>query len=164
MNAVPPVAATRAAADAAPADAPASDAHTRAGIAPDGLPPRLGDAARLAWQDLRGALHQRLRLATLELKLVGLTLAQAVLLGLVAGLLLVTAWLALVAGLTWGAIQAGAHWAVAVAGAVVLNLVVAGVLVTVMLRLLARLDLPGTLHALQPHRATPTPPAPPPAR
>lgn len=101
------------------------------------------------WDELRTTVHQRLRLATLELRLAGLTLAQLLVMAVAVALLAVTAWLGLVAAAVGGLVAAGLHWALAVALGVVLNLAAAGWLVRTMLSTVERLDLHATLRRLE---------------
>jgi hypothetical protein len=129
-------------ATAATAADPADPAQA---LPPEAAQPGLGDALRMLWDDARGALTDRVRLALLELRLAGVTLVQLVIYAVVVAVLVVTAWLALVGGLVVGFMSAGVHWAVALAGAVVVNLAVAAALVLSMLRMVERIGLPASL-------------------
>lgn len=135
-------------------EAPAGSAAPALGLDPipplEERPPGLAAAAGALWGDLREALHERVHLATLEIRLAGLTFVQLVIYAVLAAVLAVTAWLGLVAALVAGFVHWwNLHWAVGLAAGVVLNLLFAGLLVMAMLKLLHRLDLHSSLRRLQ---------------
>jgi hypothetical protein len=107
------------------------------------------DTARGAWDDLRAALHERGRLLTLEARLAGLTFVQLVMYAVMVAVLVVTAWLGLVACAVLGLISVGLHWALGLILGVVFNLVIAALMVRAMIGLLDRLDLQATLRRLK---------------
>jgi hypothetical protein len=109
----------------------------------------LADVARSTWQELRAALYERGRLLTLEARLAGLTFVQLVMYSVVIAVLVVTAWLGLVACAVIGLISVGLHWALGMILGVVFNLAVAALLVRSMVGMLDRLDLQATLRRLK---------------
>jgi hypothetical protein len=109
----------------------------------------LADVARSTWQELRAALYERGRLLTLEARLAGLTFVQLVMYSVVIAVLVVTAWLGLVACAVIGLISVGMHWALGMILGVVFNLAVAALLVRSMVGMLDRLDLQATLRRLK---------------
>jgi uncharacterized membrane protein YqjE len=129
--------------DTAAASAAAASAGTQA--------ESLTEAASTAWTDLRASLQDRVKLFSLETQRTGLTLVQLVLYAVMAAVLAVTAWLALVGGIgAWLVLHAGMHWAAALAMLVVLNLVAAGLLAWSMRGLVHHLGFPATIRQLQP--------------
>jgi hypothetical protein len=134
----------------APAGLDASAAGLDALPSVDDRPPGLAAAFGALWNDLREALHERVHLATLEIRLAGLTFVQLVFYAVLAAVLVVTAWLGLVAALVAGFVHWwNLHWGIGLAAGVVLNLAFAGLLVMAMLKLLHRLDLHSSLRRLQ---------------
>jgi uncharacterized membrane protein YqjE len=63
--------------------------------------------ARSIWSDLRGVAEDRVRLAALETRVAGESLARMVAAGVLAALLAVTAWLAIVGAIVLALIRAG---------------------------------------------------------
>jgi hypothetical protein len=111
----------------------------------------VGDALRSLWDDARGALTERVQMLLLEVRLAGLTLLQVVIYAVVIAVLVVTSWLLLVGGVVYAFMSLGLHWAVALAIAIASNLVVAGALVWVTVRLVERVGLPASLRRFDPH-------------
>jgi hypothetical protein len=109
----------------------------------------MADAARGVWDELRAVLHERGRLLTLEARLAGLTFVQLVLYSVLVAVLVVTAWLGLVACVVIGLISVGLHWAAGIVVGVAANLAVAAWLVRAMIAMLDRLDLQATLRRLK---------------
>jgi hypothetical protein len=131
-------------------DATTTDAAPPAPPHPDANPgDRLADAARAVWDDLRAALYERGRLLTLEARLAGLTFVQLVMYAVLVAVLVVTAWLGLVACVVIGLIAVGLHWALGIVLGVIANLAVAALLVRSMIALVERLDLQATLRRLK---------------
>lgn len=125
--------------DAAPSTPPPEPAES------DGL----SDTAAAVWRDLRAVLVERGRLLTLEARLAGLTFVQLVMYGVLVAVLVVTAWLGIVAGVVIALVYAGLHWALGLALGVIANLAVAALLVRGMLTLIGRLDLQATMRRLK---------------
>lgn len=83
------------------------------------------ESAKLLLSELQGIAHDRLLLATLEIKKAGLSLVAMVIYGIFAAVLLAASWMALVsAGLLW-AISRGVPWPAGLLAAAVLNVCVA---------------------------------------
>jgi len=133
--------------DAATTDAaqPSTQARLRETEGDDSL----ADAARSTWDELRAALYERGRLLSLEARLAGLTFVQLVMYAVVVAVLVVTAWLGLVACAVIGLISVGLHWALGLILGVVFNLAIAALLVRSMLGMVDRLDLQATLRRLK---------------
>ena len=115
----------------------------------------LAELAHTLWDDLRGALTERLKLAGMELRLAGLTLVQVMVYAVIVAVLVVTAWLGLVAGVVAGFVGAGLHWAIALAIGIVINLAVAAWLVRSMMRMVERVGLPASLRGFHQRARTP---------
>jgi hypothetical protein len=104
----------------------------------------LRDLAR----ELPGLVSDRVQLLALELRRAGQAVAQMVVLTVAAAVLLVTAWLALWAGLAVGAVQAGIPWGWALVVVVLVNAVAALLAFRRALRLADRVALPATVRRL----------------
>ena len=88
----------------------------------------LSRQARALWSNARGLVHDHAQLALLEVQRASLGLVKIIGAAVVISVLVVSAWMGLVAaGVVW-AVGAGASWGMAIAIAAVLNLVVAGAL------------------------------------
>jgi hypothetical protein len=87
--------------------------------------PRLGDLASRIAAGARALAVDYARLAVLDARRAAITLAWLLSAGVVAALLVVTAWLALVAGGIVWLLGSGASWLVALASAAGLNLLAA---------------------------------------
>ena len=109
----------------------------------------LTDAARSTWDELRAALYERARLVTLEARLAGLTFVHLVMYAVVVAVLVVTAWVGLVACAVFALISVGLHWAIGLILGVVFNLAIAALLVRSMMGMLGRLDLQATLRRIK---------------
>jgi uncharacterized membrane protein YqjE len=84
--------------------------------------------ARAALRNAKGLVHDHAQLALLEVQRASLGLVKIIGAAVVISVLVVSAWMGLVAaGVVW-AVGAGASWGVAIAIAAVLNLVAAGAL------------------------------------
>lgn len=117
-----------------------------------------GQALAMTWEEVRGVLQERMRLFSLEAQRSGLALVQIVLYGVMAAVLVVTAWLALMGGVAvWLVLNAGLHWAVAVVVIAASNLVVAAVLAVAMRKLVPQLGFPATVRQLRGSSASPAP-------
>jgi hypothetical protein len=125
------------------------DAPPAPGASPEGdeALPLLKLAAALA-RDLPGVVTDRIRLLSLEVRRAGLALAQMVALGLVAGILCATAWIALWVGVAVALIQAGLAWPWICALVVVVNLGAAAWAASRARALAPLLALPATLRRL----------------
>lgn len=153
------------------AGSPSEVAASSAGLPPAGeaAPPGAGTAPAatsftqalgLTWEEVRGVLQERMRLFSLEAQRSGLALVQIVLYGVMAAVLVVTAWLALMGGIAvWLVLNAGFHWAVAVVVIAASNVVVAAVLGAAMRKLVPQLGFPATVRQLR-GGVAPQPPGP----
>jgi len=106
-----------------------------------------------AFASARAALSNFLDLVTLEVRRAGLTLMWMVVLGIVAGICVVAAWLGLMVALAMTAVEFGVSPIMAAFGVVLVNLVLAGVLVRIcigmsrnLLFAATRRQVAGTLH------------------
>ena len=98
--------------------------------APDSGTGLLGNV-QVLWRDLRGLLHDHLQLAALEAQRAGKSLVNMVIYGVAAAILVVTAWLGLMAaGVLW-LIDLGLNSSLALLAAVGVN--VGGVLLLVLM-------------------------------
>ena len=116
--------------------------------APDSGTGLLGNVQAL-WQDLRGLLHDHLQLAALEAQRAGKSLVNMVIYGVAAAILVVTAWLGLMAaGVLW-LIDLGLNSSLALLAAVGVN--VGGVLLLVLMIMRASkyLGFPATVRSLK---------------
>jgi hypothetical protein len=112
--------------------------------------PGLLESTGALWHELRGALHDQLRLAVLETKLAGTSLAVMLAAGVMVALLLVTAWLGLVgAGVLW-LIGMGVAASMAMLMAVAASVVFALALCFLIRRQSRHLQFPATLRSLRP--------------
>lgn len=117
--------------------------------APDSGPPGLLGNVQALWQDLRGLLHDHLQLAALEAQRAGKSLVNMVIYGVAAAILVVTAWLGLMAaGVLW-LIDLGLNSSLALLAAVGVN--VGGVLLLVLMIMRASkyLGFPATVRSLK---------------
>jgi uncharacterized membrane protein YqjE len=79
----------------------------------------------LAWTNLKALAQDHALLAVLEVQRAGISLAKLVAAAIVISILLVSAWMAIVAAVVVWAIGAGANWALAILIAALVNIVVA---------------------------------------
>lgn len=117
------------------------------------------DEARRVWQDLSGLAHDRLQLAVLETRLAGNSLVTMIAAGVIVAVLLVSAWLGLLAAIIVLLVGTGLAIGFALAAGVVANLVLAAVLVKVIRSKSEDLRWAATLRGLQDSGET-TPPRP----
>ena len=79
----------------------------------------------LAWTNVKGLVHDHTLLAVLELQRAGISLVKMVAAGIIISILVVSAWMALVAAAVVWAVGAGASWGLALVVAAIVNIVVA---------------------------------------
>lgn len=115
------------------------------------------DEVRLIWHDLRLLIHDHLRLATLETKLVAESLVSMIATSVAVVLLLVTAWLGLVSAAVVFMVEMGLPVSGAILIAVVFNVVIALLLGIAIRRQVSHLQWPATLRSLRPSSAEPKP-------
>lgn len=111
-------------------------------------PPSLPQLLSQLFDDLPGVVSDRVHLLTLELRRATGALVKVVVLSLVAGLLAITAWMALWAGLAAAAIHFGVPWGWVAAGSVLLNAAMAGLAISQALKIAPLLALPATVRRL----------------
>jgi len=100
----------------------------------------------------RGLLSSVLDLFTLEARRAGLTLVLMLACGAIGAILVVAAWLGMMAALTLWAVGAGITWQAAVAVAALVNLAVAAALFWLCARVSRDLLFPATRRQLRPNR------------
>jgi uncharacterized membrane protein YqjE len=113
-------------------------------------PPGLFDEIKALWNDARGLVHDHVELAVLETKLAGESIAIIIGAGVAIAVLLVSAWLGLLAFLVLLLILAGIWASVALLIAVALNLAIAGGLYLVIRRKSRQIGWKATLANLHP--------------
>ena len=79
----------------------------------------------LAWSSLKGLVANHALLAVLELQRAGISLVKMVAAAIIISILIVSAWMGLVAAAVVWAVGAGANWGVALLIAAIANIVVA---------------------------------------
>jgi uncharacterized membrane protein YqjE len=113
---------------------------------------RVAEELSCAFASARGLLSSILDLFTLEARRAGLTLVLMVACGAIGAILLVAAWLGLMAALTLWAVTAGVSWGAAVAVAALVNLAVAAALFWLCARVSRDLLFPSTRRQLRAKR------------
>ena len=79
----------------------------------------------LAWMHLKGLVQDHALLAVLEVQRAGISLVKMVAAGIIISILVVSAWMGLVAAAVMWAIGEGANWALAILIAALVNIAVA---------------------------------------
>ena len=79
----------------------------------------------LAWSSLKGLVANHALLAVLELQRAGISLVKMVAAGIIISILIVSAWMGLVAAAVVWAVGAGANWGIALLVAAIANIAVA---------------------------------------
>jgi Putative Actinobacterial Holin-X, holin superfamily III len=123
-------------------------ASARPPLAESRRPPSLPQLLGRLFDDLPGVVSDRVHLLTLEMRRATRALVKVLVLSMVAGLLAITAWLALWAGLAAAAIHFGVPWGWVAVCSVLLNAVLAGVAVSRALKIAPLLALPATIRRL----------------
>ena len=111
--------------------------------------PGLLEEAKSLWHELRGLAHDQLALAALEVKLAGETLVTMIAAGVMAAVLLVSAWRGLIGAAVLWLIGIGVAPSIATLLAVAANLVAALFLYALIRRQSRRLQFPSTLRSLR---------------
>jgi len=119
-----------------------------------GSDPGLLEEATSVWHAVRGLAHDQLALAALEAKLAGKSLVTMIAAGVMAAVLLVTAWLGLIGAAVLWLIGIGVAASLAMVLAVAANLVAALLLYSLIRRQGRRLQFPATLRSLRPVPST----------
>ena len=108
------------------------------------------EEAQSLWHELRGLIHDRLRLAALETQQAGKSLVDIIVAGVMMGVLLIGAWLGLMAAAVLELVE---HGVVATSSAILLavasNLLIALILFGVIRRKNRYLQFPATLRSFQ---------------
>jgi hypothetical protein len=107
------------------------------------------------WHELRGLAHNHFALAALEAKLAGKSLVTMIAAGVVAAVLLVSAWLGLIGAVVLWLIGIGVAASIAILLAVTANLAAALFLYAVIRRQSRSLQFPATLRSLRAVSAKP---------
>jgi uncharacterized membrane protein YqjE len=84
-----------------------------------------GTRLSLAWDNLKALVQDHALLAVLEVQRAGISLVKMIIAGIVISILVISAWMGIVAAIVGWAIGAGANWAVAILVAALVNLAVA---------------------------------------
>lgn len=111
--------------------------------------PGLLDEARLFLSEFRTLAQERLQLAALETRLAGQSVVRMLVAGIVAAIMLVAAWLALVGAAVVVAVGAGMSPAVALVLAAALNVAAAALLYLAIRKLAMHLAFPRTVRSLR---------------
>jgi len=85
----------------------------------------VGTRLSIAWANLKALVQDHALLAVLELQRAGVSLVKMIIAGIVISILVVSAWMAIVAAAIAFAIGQGANWALAILVAAFVNLLVA---------------------------------------
>lgn len=120
----------------------------------DGAPNLFNDVKSL-WTEVSGLTHDHLQLAVLETKLAGESLVSMIAAGVIVAVLLVTAWLALVAAVVLALIDSGMLASIAMLLAVVLNVAVSYGLYKIIRAKSQNLKWAATLRSLKPRQDKP---------
>jgi len=105
--------------------------------------------ARSLWQELRELSHDRFRLAALETQRAGYSLVSMLMAGVMIAVLLIGAWLGLLAAAVLRLVEHGVAASSAILLAVVFNLILSLLLFAVIRRKSRYLRFPATLRSLQ---------------
>ena len=79
----------------------------------------------LAWTNVKGLVQDHALLAVLELQRAGISFVKMVAAGIIISILVISAWMGLVAAAVVWAVGAGANWSVALIVAAIINIAVA---------------------------------------
>ena len=85
----------------------------------------VGTRLSIAWANLKALAQDHALLAVLEVQRAGVSLVKMIIAGIVISILVISAWMALVAAAIAFAVGQGANWAVAILIAAFVNLAVA---------------------------------------
>ena len=92
---------------------------------PRTTPMTAGTRLSIAWENLKALVQDHALLAVLEVQRAGVSFVKIVVAGIVISILVISAWMALVAAAIAFAVGQGANWAVAILVAAFVNLAVA---------------------------------------
>ena len=88
-------------------------------------PMTAGTRLSAAWANLKALVQDHALLAVLEIQRAGISLVKMIIAGIIISILVVSAWMAIVAAIIGYAIGEGANWAVAILIAALVNIAVA---------------------------------------
>jgi uncharacterized membrane protein YqjE len=134
------------------------DASSGGKVAPEGTqsPPHgVFDELSDTFASARRVVSDFLELLSLETRRAGVTLVGMVVCGAVAAILVVTAWLGLMAVLALWAVSLGIPWVTAVTVISLANLLAAAIMTSVCIRISRNLLFPATRRQLEPKPAQP---------
>lgn len=106
---------------------------------------------RYIWHDVRLLVHDHLKLATLETKLVAESLVSMIATSVAVVLLVITAWLGLVSAGVVAMVEQGITASIAILIAVAVNVVLAVILGMAIRKQVSHLQWPATLRSLRPN-------------
>jgi hypothetical protein len=115
--------------------------------------PGLLHEARSIWSELRGIAHDQLQLAALETRLAGESVVRMIAAGVLIGVLLISAWLALLGAAVVVLIAAGLAPPLALLLAAAVNVAGAALLYLGVRRLARNLTFPATVRSVKPDPA-----------
>ncbi len=118
-------------------------------VPPPPLPPSLGDVIQGLVAAVRGAVHGRIHLVTLELQQASIAAMQIVMLAVLAALMVCSAWATLLVGLYMWAVSAGVSWAGALSLVMAANLLAAVGVWLKAVSLTNHFTFPGTVRLLK---------------
>jgi predicted lipid-binding transport protein (Tim44 family) len=130
-----------------------STAHGPVPVPPPAAPPGTMEQVGALWDDLSHLLHDQFELAALETQRAAKSLAAMLVWGLAAGLLLVTAWLGIMAAIVLFLIDLGLAASLAILLVVVLTLVGAATCALVIKKKSRYLRYPATVRSLKPQNS-----------
>jgi uncharacterized membrane protein YqjE len=84
-----------------------------------------GTRLSLAWANLKALVQDHALLAVLEVQRAGISLVKMMIAGIVISILIVSAWMGIVAAIVGWAIGQGANWALAILIAALVNIAIA---------------------------------------
>lgn len=128
---------------------PQADAADTATPPPPSQPPSLGEVIHGLLAAVRGALHGRVHLVTLELQQASIAAMQIVLLAVLAALMVCSAWATLLVALYMWAVSAGLSWAGALSLVMAANLLAAVGVWLKATSLTTHFTFPGTVRMLK---------------
>jgi len=121
-----------------------------AAAGPDARTESLGASLRSLVQEAGSLAYEHLLLAALEAQRAGRNLIRMIIAGIFAAVLVVTAWLALVAAVAYWWVDKGASWGQAFVAMAVINLIVAALIGYWLRKMLGELMFDATLRSLRP--------------
>lgn len=124
-------------------------AETETVAAPPPTAPGVMDRVSMVWDDLSHLLQDQFKLVTLETQRAARSLVAMLIWGLVAGLLLVTAWMGIMAAIVLFLVDLGLAASLSILLVVVLTLVAAGICALIVRKKSQYLRYPATMRSLR---------------